>query len=82
MTSIVSTQLAVKSTLLHESLGSMSHQSKVEVTRLSVEGGIVLQNEHMLADKSSVLSNAQRPGSGRVELPNAQFMPCPLGPNV
>ena len=36
----------------------------------------------MVATKSSMLSDAQRLGSRRVELPNAQCMPCFVVPNV
>ena len=68
--------------LRDEDSRSMVDQSKVGVTRSSVHGALVLENEDMLAGKGSMLPHTQRPRSGSVEVPETRFLPYGIVPKV
>ena len=53
----------------------MIDQSKIAVTKSSVDRVLVLENERMFTGKGSMLSRSQRPYSGSVEVPEARLPP-------
>ena len=59
MTRLVSTNIAVESTLLNQDTRSMVQQSKVGITRSVVDGALVLEYEDMFTGKRSKLSRSQ-----------------------
>ena len=67
MTRVVSTNVAFEGTLLNQDTRSMAEQSKVGITRLAVDGALVLQYEDMLTGKRSKLSGSQCLCLGRIK---------------
>ena len=67
--------IALEGTLLDQNSRSMMNQSKIVVTRLSVDRALVLENEYMVRAKGSMLSCSQRLRPGGVEVPWARLLP-------
>ena len=59
MTRVVSTNVDLEDTLLNQDTRSMIEQSKVGLTRLAVDGALVLEYEDMFTGKRSKLSRSQ-----------------------
>ena len=74
--------IAFEGTLLDEDSRSMIDQSKIGVTRWSVDGALVLENEHMFTGKGSMLSRSQCLRSGSVEVPEARLLPDGRTPKI
>ena len=82
MTRIVSTDIAVESTLLNQDTRSMVQQSKVGITRSVIDGTLVLEYEDMFTGKRSKLSRSQCLCPGRIEIPEARRFPSVLTPQI
>ena len=82
VSSIMPADFAFDNTLMDESSGSKNQQLKAGVARPSINGSLALEDEHMLAGKSSMLSDTQRPSSGSVQVPDAGLLPCGLVADV
>ena len=78
----MSTDLALRGALPHETPGSMRHQSKVRITGLTIKRGFVFENEHIIPGERSMLSDSQCASPGSVEFPNAQRLPRFVIPDV
>ena len=75
MTRIVSTKIALEGTFLNQDTRTMVEQSKVGITRVAVDGALVLEYEDMLTGKRSKLSWSQCLRLGRVEIPKVRRLP-------
>ena len=65
MPGVMPTDIAFKGKLLNQDSRWMIDQSKIGVTRPSIDRALVLEDEYILTDKGSMLSRSQclRPGS-------------------
>ena len=66
MTRVVSTNVTFEGTLLNRDTRSMVEQSRVGITRSTVDGALVLEYEDMFTGKRSKLSRSQCLCLGRV----------------
>ena len=82
MTRIVSTDIAVESTLLNQDTRSMVQQSKVGITRSVIDGTLVLEYEDMFTGKRWKLSRSQCLCPGRIEIAEARRFPSVLTPQI
>ena len=71
----MSSDIAFQGTVLDKDSRSMIDQSKIGVTRSSINRALVLEDEHMLRDKGSMLSCSKRLRPGSVEVPEARLLP-------
>ena len=82
MTRVVSTSVTFEGTLLHRDTISMIEQSKVGITRSTVDGALVLEYEDMFTGKRSKLSWSQCLCLGRIEIPKIRRLPNVLVPQI
>ena len=75
MTRVVSTNVAFEGTLLNEDTRSMIEQSKVGITRLAVDGALVLEYKDMFTGKHWRLSRSQCLCVGRIEIQKIRRLP-------
>ena len=66
--------VAFEGTLVDEDSGSVVDQSKVGVTRSSINGALVFESEYMIAGKGLMLPDTQRPRSGSIEVAETQLL--------
>ena len=82
MTRIVSTNVTFEGTLLNQDTRSMVEQSKVGITRWTVDGALVLEYEDMFTGKRSKLSRSQCLCLGPIEIPTVRQFPNVLAPQI
>ena len=82
MTRVVSLNIALQGTLLHQDTRWMVEQWKVGIARLAVDGAPVLECEDMLTGKSSNLSGYQCLCLGRGEIPKVRRLPNVRVPQI
>ena len=82
MTRVVSTDATFEGTLLNQDTRSMVQQSKVGITRLAVDGALVLEYEDMFTGNRSKLSRSQCLCLGRIEIPKIRWFPSVLAPQI
>ena len=80
MTRVVSRNVTLEGTLLNQDTRSMIEQSKVGITRPTVDGALVLEYEDMFTGKRSKLSRSQCLCLGRIEIPKIRRLPNVLVP--
>ena len=78
----MSADIAFEGTLLDEDSRSMMDQSKIGVTRSSVDRALVLQNEYMLKGKGSMLFCLQGLRAGGVDIAEARLLPDGRSPKI
>ena len=69
MTRVVLTYVTFEGTLVNQDTRSMVEQSKVGITRSTVDGALVLEYEDMFTRKRWKLSRSQCLCLGRIEIP-------------
>ena len=82
MTRVVSTNVAVEGTLLHQDTRSMVEQSKVGITMPAVDGALVLEDEDMLRGKRSKSSRSQCLCLCRIKTPKVGRFPNVIVPEI
>ena len=82
MTRVVSTNVTSEGTLLNQDTRSMIEQLKVGITRSTVDGALVLENEDMFTGKCSKLSRSQCLCLGRIGIPKIRRLPNVLVPQI
>ena len=82
MTRVVSTNTAFEGTLLNQNTRSMVEQSKLGITRLAVDGALVLEYEDMRTGKSSKLSQSQCLCLRRIKIPKVRRFPNVWVPQI
>ena len=82
MTRVVSTTVTFEGMLLDQDTGSMIEQSKVGITRSTVDGALVLEYEDMFTGKRSKLSRSQCLCLGRIEIQKIRRLPNVLVPQI
>ena len=80
MTRVVSTSVTFEGTLLDQDTRSMIEQSKVGITRSTVDGALVLEYEDTFTGKLSKLSRSQCLCLGGIEIPKIRRLPHVLVP--
>ena len=82
MTRVVLTSVTFEGTLLNQDTRSMVQQSKVGLTRSTVNGAPVLEYEDMITGKCSKLSRSQCLCLDRIEIPKVRQFPSVLAPQM
>ena len=82
MTRVVSTNVTFEGTPLNQDTRSMVEQSKVGITRSSVDGALVLKYEDMFTGKRSKSTRSQCLCLGRIEIPKIRRFPNVLLPQI
>ena len=82
MTRVVSTSVTFEGMLLNQDTRSMVEQSKVRITRSTVDGALVLEYENTLTGKRSKLSRSQCLCLCRIEIPKVRPFPNLLAPQM
>ena len=82
MTRVVSTSVTFEGTLLYQDTRSMIEQSKVGITRSTVDGALVLEYEDMFTGKRSKLYRSQCLCLGRREIPEIRRPQNVLVPEI
>ena len=82
MTRVVSTSVTFEGTLLNQDTRSMIEQSKVGITRSTVDGTLVLDYEDMFMGKRLKLSRSQCLCLGRIENPKIRRLPNVVVPRT
>ena len=82
MTRVVSRNVTFEGTLQNQDTRSMVEQSKVGITRSTVDGAPVLEYEDMFTGKRSKLSGSQCLCLGRIENPKVRQFPSVLAPQI
>ena len=82
ITRVVSTSVTFEGTLLDQDTRSMIEQSKVGITRSTVDGELVLEYEDIFTGKRWKLSGSQCLCLGRKEIPKILRLPNVLVPQI
>ena len=82
MTRVVSTSVTFEGTLLDQDTRLMIEQSKVRITRSTVDRALVLECEDMFTGKRSKLSRPQCLCLGRIEIPEIRRLRNILVPQI
>ena len=82
MTRVVSTNVTFEGTLLNQDTRSMVGQSKIGITRSTIDEALVLEYEDMFTGKRSKLSRSQCLCLGPIEIPKVQRFPSVLAPQI
>ena len=82
MTRVLSTNVTFQGTLLNQGTRPMIEQSKVGITRPTVDEALVLEYEGMFTSKRSKLSRSQCLCLGRIEIPKIRRLPNVLVPQI
>ena len=82
MTRVVSTNVTFEGTLLNQDTRLMVKQSKVGITRSTVDGALVLEYEDMLTGKRSKLSRSQCLCLGGMEIPKVRRFSSVIAPQI
>ena len=82
MTRVISTDVTFEGTPLNQDTRLMVEQSKVGITRSTVDGALVLEYEDMFTGKRSKLSRSQCLCLGRIEIPKVGRFPSVLAPQI
>ena len=82
MTRVVSTSVTFEGTLLNQDTRSMIEQSKVGITRSTVNGALLLEYEDIFTGKHSKLSRSQYLSLGRKEIREIRQLPNVLVPQI
>ena len=81
-TRVVSTDITFEGQLLNQDTRSMVQQSKVGITRLAVDGALVLEYKDMFTGERSKLSRSQCLCLGRIEIPKVRRFPSNLAQQI
>ena len=82
MIRVVLTNVTFEGTPLNQDTRSMVEQSKVGITKSTVDGALVLEYEDMFTGKRSKLSRSQCLCLGRIEIPKVRRFPSVLAPQI
>ena len=82
MTRVVSTNVTFEGMLLNQDARSIIEQSKVGITRPTVDGALVLEYEDMFTGKRSKLSRYQCLCLCRIEISKIRRLPNVLLPQI
>ena len=82
MTRVLLTNVTFEGTFLNQDTRSMVEQSRVGITRSTVDGALVLEYEDMFTSKRSKLSRSPFFCLGRVEIRKVRRIPNVLAPQI